>query len=370
MRVLHIIGGLGSGGAQKLVEDSVPVMNQLENIEVEVLLLNDSSNVFDKKLKENKIKISVVPLRKPRSPINIFFIRNHIVRGNYDIVHVHLFPTNYWASIASKLIIKNKPKFITTEHSTHNRRRDRWYFRNIDRLVYSNYDKVFSISEQTQNNLLNWLGVKGEKSNKFIVIENGIDVSRFVNAIPYKKNEVVNGLRETDILLCMGGRFSIQKDQATIIKAMKNLPSHIHLLLIGEGELKFECEQLAKKLGVSDRVHFLGFRYDVDRIFKSVDIVVLSSHWEGFGLAAVEGMAAGKPVIASAVQGLREVVEGAGRLFPRGNSSALSEIVKSLINNKDEYTKIKQASRDKADLFHIDKMVKEYVKEYNSLRIN
>ena len=110
----------------------------------------------------------------------------------------------------------------------------------------------------------------------------------------------------------MVARFSEQKDQPTLIKAIKELPENVHLLLIGEGTLKQKNENLAKEIGVSDKVHFLGFRNDVERILKTVDIVVLSSNWEGFGLAAAEGMAAGKPVIASKVEGLREIVDGYG----------------------------------------------------------
>ncbi|WP_100010093.1 glycosyltransferase [Lentibacillus sediminis] len=364
MKILHIISGLGSGGAQKLIEETVPLINDYPNVEVEVLLLNDRNNVFDKKLKNSGIKVEVIPYRNPRSPLNIFYIKKYLNNGKYDIVHVHLFPTNYWVSLASKLSFKNNHKLIFTEHSTHNIRREKWYFKYIDAFIYSNYDKVISISEKTQENLLTWLKIPNNKTNKFIVIENGINVRRFFEATPYEKSEFNGNLNKDNKLLCMVGRFGKQKDQSTIIKAMKKLPDDSHLILIGEGELKQKNEKLAKELGVRSRVHFLGVRNDVEKILKTVDLIILSSHWEGFGLAAVEGMAAEKPVIASNVAGLREVVKGAGILFEKGNSDDLVEKINMLINNRENKKYISSLCSKRANQYDINNMVEKYLNLY------
>ena len=98
---------------------------------------------------------------------------------------------------------------------------------------------------------------------------------------------------------------------------MIHLPVNFKLILVGEGPLKNSSQMLVQELCLKDRVFFLGNRDDVERIFKTADLSVLSSHWEGFGLVAVEGMAAGKPVIASNVSGLSEIVSGAGVLFEK-----------------------------------------------------
>lgn len=364
MRVLNIINNLGSGGAEKLILDSLPLMNKIEGIKADVLLLTDKNNVFDKKLEKNGVKINLVPLKKIYSPSNIFYIRKYIIRGNYDIVHAHIFPTSYWVSIASKLIFKNRPKFILTEHSTHNKRRERPYFKYIERFIYSSYDRVISISQKTQENLVAWIKSRQKNSNKFVIIENGIDLIKFRSAQSYKKSEINNKFSESTKLICMIGRFSKIKDQKTLIKAMKNLTEDIHLLLIGEGNLLEENKELARELGIYNRVHFLGFRDDIDRILKTVDIVVMSSKWEGFGLAAVEGMASGKPVIASDVPGLREVVENAGILFTMGDSEQLGEKIKNLIENQVEYNKISQRCYERANCFSIERMVKAYIRVY------
>lgn len=367
MKVLQIINNLSSGGAEKLIETIVPIMKQIDGVQVEVLLLTDRNNVFDKTLKEHDITISVVPIKRLKDPLNIFYIRKFIIEGNFDIVHAHLFPTNYWTSIVSKLIFFNKPLFLTTEHSTHNRRRNKWYFRKIEKVIYNNYNKIISISRETQDNLMNWLEVKSENIKKFIVIENGIDIERFKNAKPYKKCEIKKILKEDNLLLCMVGRFTKQKDHPTIIKAMKELPENVHLLLIGEGELKVENEKLVDKLKLNERVHFLGFRRDVERILKTVDILVLSSYWEGFGLAAVEGMAAGKPVIATNVPGLSEVVGGAGLTFEVGNVKELKDKI-MLLQNKNKYNSISQKCLRRANNYNINNMVEKYIAVYKNMR--
>ncbi|RKL61649.1 glycosyltransferase [Thermoanaerobacteraceae bacterium SP2] len=367
MKILHIINNLGSGGAEKLLEECLPLMNNIEGIEADILLLTDKNNVFDKKLKESGVKIDVVPLRKPRNPINIYYIRRYILEGKYDIVHAHLFPTIYWTSIASKLIFKNKPKFIMTEHNTQNRRREKSYFRYLEKFIYSSYDKIISISQQTQDNLISWIKPKQKSILKFIVIENGINIKKFIEAKPYNKLEINNKFTQDTKLICMVGSFKEQKDQATLIRAMKKLPYDIHLLLIGEGPLKEKNQTLVKEIGVEGRVHFLGFRNDIPSILKTVDIVVLSSHWEGFGLAVVEGMAAGKPVIASDVPGLREIINGAGVLFSKGDSMELATKINELFKEKDKYNDIAIKCQLKSNYYSIEKMVERYINVYRKL---
>lgn len=370
MKILHIIDSLAAGGAEKLIEESLPLMNNIEGIKADVLLLTDKNNVFDGKLKKSGVKVDVIPIKNLYSPLNIYYIKEHVVKGNYDVVHAHLFPANYWTSLASKLIFKKKPKFITTEHSTYNRRREKRYLRCLEKFIYSSYDKIISISQKTQDNLISWLKPKQKNIEKFVVIENGINIKKFIEAKPYHKFEINGQFSQDTKLICMVGRFSEQKDQATLIRAMKELPSYIHLLLIGEGPLKEKSQILAKKIGIEDRVHFLGFRNDVERILKTCDVVVLSSNWEGFGLAAVEGMAAAKPIIASDVPGLREVVQGAGILFSKGNSMELATKINELFINKFKYDDIAQKCLLKANYFSIEKMVEEYINVYIKLATN
>ena len=357
MKVLHIINNLGSGGAEKLLEDLIPLMNKMENVEADILLLTDEKNVFYDSLINKGVKVDVVKYRNMYNIRNIFEIKKHIVDGDYDIVHTHTFPTQYWVALSRMFIENKKVKFITTEHSTHNRRREKFYFRYIDKLIYSQYDSIISITEKTRDNLIDWIDPKHKKIDMHVVIENGVDIAKIKAALPYKKNELINGITENTKLICMVGRFSEAKDQPTLIRAISKLSRDIHLILVGEGPLIADNKKLAEELGISDRVHFLGFRQDIPRILKTVDIVVLSSNWEGFGLAAVEGMAAGKPVVVSDVDGLVEVVDGAGIVFE--NKKDLSAHIESLIEDDKLYENIAQECFYRAEKYDIKKMTKE-----------
>lgn len=363
LKVLHIINNLGSGGAEKLLEDMLPIMNDTKYIQTDLLLLSDKGNVFGKELKDKRVNIDVIPIKQPKNPLNIFYIKCYIENGGYNIVHAHLFPTLYWTSIASRLVYRNKPKFIYTEHSTYNKRRNKKDIRFLERFIYSNFDRIISISDSTQENLINWLKVSVVNRDKFTIINNGINMDRFKNVEPYDKIQINGKFTDKTKLLCMVGRFSEAKDQSTIIKAIKDIPGDIHLLLIGEGLLKDYNKKLAKDIGVSNRVHFLGFRDDVERILKAVDIIIQSSNWEGFGLAAVEGMAAGKPVIASNVDGLRKVVEGAGLLFEKGDIEGLCTKINELLEDR-RYNNIRYNCLERAKIYDIKIMVDKYIEMY------
>lgn len=340
MKVLHIINNLGSGGAERLLEDLIPLMNKMENLEVDILLLTDKNNVFYDSLINKGVKVTVVKHRNIYDFRNIFEIRKNIMKGSYDIVHSHIFPTQYWVALSRFFLVNKKVKFITTEHSTYNRRREKFYFRYLDKLIYSQYDSIISITEKTRDNLINWIEPKRKKLSKHIVIENGIDIKKIKAALPIKKSELVEGIGENTKLICMVGRFSEAKDQPTLIRAMSKLSKDVHLILVGEGPLMSDNKELAQKLCVSDRVHFLGFRKDIPRILKTVDLVVLSSNWEGLSLASIEGMASGKPFIASNVPGLEEIVRGVGLLFGQGDVHKLTSLINQLLNDDALYNEI------------------------------
>jgi hypothetical protein len=124
-------------------------------------------------------------------------------------------------------------------------------------------------------------------------------------------------------------------------------------------------KELAEKLGISGRTHFLGFRQDIPRILKTIDIVVLSSHWEGLSLASIEGLASGKPFIASRVPGLEEVVKSAGILFEQGDEIALVEIINRLFSDKVKYDEISNKCIIESRMYSIKNMMINVLNVYS-----
>ena len=165
----------------------------------------------------------------------------------------------------------------------------------------------------------------------------------------------------------MVARFSMQKDHYTLIDAISMLSDKsCYLVLIGDGPLIFDLMKYANKLKIDDRTLFLGVRQDIPQLIKMSDICVLSSNWEGFGLVAVEYMAAGRPVIVSNVSGLKDVVSDAGLIFEKGNSRDLRDKIESLIYNKNLYIDITKKGQERSMHFDINKMIYDYIRVYNN----
>ena len=356
MRVLQIILFL-DGGSAKLMADIILFCKQ-RGLNMDLLLLNGNRSPLYEKLEQHNITIyslSKGSVKKRFNPFLIFKIIPFLKR--YDIIHVHLFPPLYWVSIA-KLLCRKNVKIIYTEHNSYNNRMGSRLGRIADKIMYRNYDKIISISEDV-NEIIK-AHTKLDDS-KFTVITNGIDLSVFTPKL--RENQ-----ERTDIkTIIQVSVFNLQKDQKTLIKALQYLPENIHVTFAGDGDTLKDCEQFAKSLNLTDRVHFLGSRTDVPELLSSADIVVQSSHWEGFGLAAVEGMAMGKPVIASDVAGLRETVKGAGILFPVGDAKALANEITKLLSDDEYYNKVAKNSLEQSKLFDINIMIDKYIEMYNEI---
>jgi glycosyltransferase involved in cell wall biosynthesis len=127
---------------------------------------------------------------------------------------------------------------------------------------------------------------------------------------------------------------------------------------------------LATKLNVTQRVHFHGVVSDVPAFLNDMDIYVQSSHVEGFGLAAVEAMAAGLPILSSDVPGLDDVTGRAEYLFQVGNSNELSQKVLQLCESVERYDAASQYSVNRASLYTIDKFREGYYGIYQQLCTN
>ncbi|MTH54507.1 glycosyltransferase [Bacillus mangrovi] len=367
MRILHIINNLGPGGAEKLIEELSPAINNLAGTSLDILVLSKDNNIYYDSLSSKGIKVDIIRSQSIYSPLHILKINTYINKGNYDIVHSHLFPTQYWVGLSRIFSNSKKVKYVTTEHSTNNRRRNKPYFRLMDKYIYSKYDSVISITDNTRKNLVNWIKPKDRELNRYKVIENGINIDKFINAAPYSKNKIKEEFSEQTKLICMVGRFEKAKDQATLIRAMKVLSSEIHLLLVGEGALKGNNMSLAKELGVSNRVHFLGFRNDIPNVLKTVDIVILSSYWEGLSLFSIEGMACGKPFIATKVQGLEEIVGGYGLLFRQGDVKGLCLLINKLLSDRIFYKEVSERCITRSRTYDLRNTVEKLVQLYRNL---
>lgn len=360
MKILQIINSLATGGAEKLLLESIPIYAE-QGIDIHLLLLNGSSQPFLEELEtKNCCTIHSLGTGSVYNPLHIVKIIPFLKQ--FDIVHVHIFPSLYWAGFA-KLLSFSKVKMVYTEHSTSNKRRENFILKRVDKLIYSQCNKIVAITPQVLHNLQSHLRFKDK--NRFEIIGNGLNLTKIKEAIPYAKSDFFED--ENTKIVIQVARFFEPKDHKTLIRALTHLPENIKLLLVGDGNLKTESETLVNDLQLQKRVHFLGVRTDVLALLKTADIIVLSSKHEGLSLSCIEGMASGKPFVASNVPGLKDAVENAGILFPLGDEKALAKTISKLLSDDNYYNQTVADCQQKADEFDIYKMVDSYLNSYRNL---
>ena len=186
----------------------------------------------------------------------------------------------------------------------------------------------------------------------------------FNKAKPFEKNEL--GLPHSSFMITMTARFFSQKDQPTLIRALSLLPSDIHVVFVGSGESIFECKALATELGLSERIHFLGRRTDVNRILKTSDLCVLSTHYEGLPISVIEYMSAGKAVVATDVDGIRELISDDCLAKPNSFEDMALKI-RRLYGDRQLLNRISEQNLLNSFQYNIEEMVNQYNYIYNKV---
>lgn len=356
MKILHVITSLRTGGAEKLMVDLLPRLKEYRH-DVDLLLFDGTDTPFRREAEKKGLNVFELGHGGLMySPIKLLKLIPYLRK--YDLVHTHNTAPQLFVALMS---LFSHVRIITTEHGGSNRRRSIPGFKIVDRWMYRRYDKVICIADKTKENLVGYLG--GVWTN-ILTINNGVDIDKFASAQASPDLEkIAPGSRK--IIMVAGFRW--EKDQDTLIRAMRDLPDKFHLFLVGNGVRRRELEFLCDDLSVSNRVHFLGIRSDIPQLLHAADYIVMSSHFEGLSLSSVEGMSAGKPFLASDVDGLREVVNGAGILFPHQNSETLAREIISLASSPQKYKAIAETCSRRSLYYDISTMAAAYARCYDEI---
>lgn len=331
---------------------------------VDVLLFDGTHTPMCDELQADGIRIHALGRGEAamHNPLLACRLRRFLRQNNYDIIHTHNTPCQFMIAFCG-----TGQSMITTEHNTSNRRRITSLFKPLDRWMYSRYRHIICVSEETRSELSRWLGRECFDA-RMSVIPNGIDIERINNALP--SQDLVEDWRFNVLMV---SAFRPEKDQVTLIRAMKSLPKDYSLFLAGGAELPEHkalmetCRQTAADLGLGERVHFLGLRSDIPALLAASDVVVLSSRHEGMSLSILEAMASGKPLIASDVTGMREIVGGAGILFPEGDAEKLAGAIWEVCENPDKAREIGERCRARAQAYDINETVRRYRELYGRI---
>ncbi len=187
----------------------------------------------------------------------------------------------------------------------------------------------------------------------------GLDTARLEN--PKGKIREELGLKCDDFLVLSVGELNENKDHATAIRAIVSLgDDRIHYALCGKGPLQKKLQRLAESLGIAEQVHFLGYRRDLAGIFAGADLFVHPSRREGLGLAALEAVYCGLPIVVSDIRGIRDFVPEDCRV-PAGDVSAFARAIRENLENP------KPISREITKQYRLESVKNELLELLESL---
>ena len=214
------------------------------------------------------------------------------------------------------------------------------------RALACGVDRYLAVSREIAAELVERLGWP---AGKVEVAYNAVDVERVAVAAPPGLREQLGG-SETRPLVLTPARLDAQKGHETLLEAIAEVPEAL-FLLAGEGPKRAELEGRSAQLGVGDRVRFLGRREDVPQLLAACDVFALPSLYEGSSLAVLEAMAAGIPVVSSAIGGTEELIEDgrSGFLVPPGDASALAAALRRLLGDKELRRDLAARARERVD---------------------
>jgi glycosyltransferase involved in cell wall biosynthesis len=230
-------------------------------------------------------------------------------------------------------------------------------------------DRIIAVSGSVQERFIQ----SGANPRQIRTIVNGIDAACF-NPGTSALSRAGLSIPESHRVIGVIGMFDPVKGHVFLLKAIRQLResgvNDLTCLIAGEGRLEGDLRGYAKAVGIEQNVHFLGYRRDVPELLALMDIVVMPSLRESFGIVALEAMAMKVPVVASRIGGLEEIIENekTGLLVPPGDAAALAEAIRTLADNPEMRRKMGEAGRQRVEQsFGLDSTVQRVEDLYMEL---
>jgi L-malate glycosyltransferase len=330
--VAFIVHTMQMAGAERLVVETIRRLGA--RIEPTVCCL-DGLGTLGAELRDQGIDVEVLG-RRPGLDLGVARRLAHVLRARrVEVVHAHQYTPFFYAALA-KLQVGRRVRVILTEHGRHypdvvsNRRRslNAWA---LSRLA----DRINAVCGFSAGALASHDGFPRDRIE---VIPNGVELSDFATGLTRDAARRAAGLPQSGQLIVSIARFHPVKDQATLVRGFAAVASTFRdarLILVGDGPLKPQLEQLAGELAIADRVHFLGVRTDVPLLLQAADVFCLTSLSEAASLTVLEAMAAAVPIVLTNVGGNPELVRDGveGLLVPRGDGAAAGAAIGRLLSN-------------------------------------
>ncbi len=298
-------------------------------------------------VKAGATHVSVDLVRSPAlSDLGALWSLRGLARGQ-DIVHLNSSKAGAVGRVAVRSLGRDRPSIVFTPHAWS------WLvggrlagvYRQIERVLARSTDAIVAVSDQEANQ---GQQVLGAAADRMVVIPNGVDRVRFSpDGAGAERDPTV------PLIVCVG-RLCEQKGQDVAIEALGYLQhATARLRFVGDGPDRERLEALAVERGVADRVEWVGEVDDTSVEYRSADVVVSPSRWEGMSLVFLEALASGSPVVVSDVFG-SDVVRGAGMIVPPDQPRALADAVDSLLDDDEARRRLGTAARQRSASYDVE----------------
>ncbi|MCX8036651.1 MAG: glycosyltransferase family 4 protein [Candidatus Sumerlaeia bacterium] len=348
-RILHVCKGLAARGHEVCI--AAPAESELVRRAREARLAVETSMTFRR---------GWTPLPFLR---DVAAMRRLLARSRFDVIHTH-------GSLDSWVVaLAHRPRRIPIVRTKHNifpiadHFANRWIWGQV-------FDRIVCISQA----IFDYCAAKPYiRRERLVLIHSAIDLERYSRPVPERVAEWRARWSDHSPVVVIVGRLREEKGHTVLFEALGYLRQKypkILLAVAGDGSLRKTLERQAAETGLGACVCFLGFRTDVPEILAAADLFVMPSLAEGLGTAAIEASAAGKPIVASRVGGICDVVRDGetGRLVPPGDAVALAQAMDAMLSDRAAAERMGQAARQFAfATFTLDALVKRNIALYREI---
>lgn len=346
IRVCHVAMGDLWAGAEVHLATLVGDLITRTNVEVSVVIFNDGKLAHE--LSKRGVPVIIFPEIKWSARVILRELVALCRRHQFHVLHTHKYKDNILGTLAAWRA--GIPVVVRTVHGASEPFRGMQAgriaaYEVLDRIALSKgADRIVAVSSNLAGNLRKAYGDK-----KVVQIHNGIDLQR-TTLRPAGETKALLGIPEDHYVIGTVGRIMPVKGHKYLLRCAQLLLRNrrdIQVVIVGDGPLQYELAQLASELGVERNVHFLGHRDDIDDLIRVMDIFVLPSLHEGIPMVVLEAMALARPIVASKVGGIPEVVHDGmqGLLVAPADPNALAQACMKLLEDRDLANRFGEAAR-------------------------
>ncbi len=369
-RVVHVIKIAGVAGAERHLL-TLAAGQRAAGVDARIWALSDPRRPvpqFAEMAAANGVPVETLPLHGHFDRHIIARLAEEFRAAAPDLVHTHLIHADLHGVRAARAA--NVPHVVTSRHNDNRAWRIR-LARKVNRRMWRKVDAGIAISEAVRQFILR---TEGAPPQKLCTIHYGLD-AQTVNAPSDARARLRAelGLPEEALLVGSVCRLIPQKGLSYGLRGFATMAAAFpsaHYVLAGRGPLHEALQAEAHTLGVGARVHFLGWREDAHAVMAALDVLLMPSLWEGFGLVLLEAMALGVPIVATRVSAIPEVVADGetGWLVPPRDPAAIAEALRQALSDPARRRAFGQAGRQRLEThFTARRMVERTLTLYRNL---